>query len=86
MLNAIYSIARLILTGNQDVLRNPQIWDIAKRVGVNPLQVIFRFALQSGMLPLTGTTNEQHMTEDLDILTTFKLSRDDLQKIESIAI
>ena len=75
-----------LLTANQDVLRDPQVWEIAKRVGANPFQVIFRFALQIGMLPLTGTTNEQHMTDDLDILTKFKLSGDDLQKIESIAI
>jgi diketogulonate reductase-like aldo/keto reductase len=75
-----------LLTANQDVLRDPQVWEIAKRVGANPFQVIFRFALQIGMLPLTGTTNVQHMKDDLDILTKFKLSRDDLQKIESIAI
>jgi len=75
-----------LLTANQDVLREPQVWDIAKRVGANPLQVIFRFAIQIGMLPLTGTTNEQHMKDDLDVLTTFELSQDDIQKIESIAL
>ena len=75
-----------LLTANQDVLRDPQVWDIAKRVGANPLQVIFRFALQIGMVPLTGTTDEQHMKDDLDVLTKFELSQDDVQKIESIAI
>ncbi len=75
-----------LLTANQDVLRDPQVWEIAKRVGANPLQVIFRFVLQIGMLPLTGTTNEQHMKDDLAVLTQFELSQDDLQTIESIAI
>jgi diketogulonate reductase-like aldo/keto reductase len=75
-----------LLTANQDVLRDPQVWDIAKRVGANPLQVIFRFALQIGMLPLTGTTNEQHMKDDLAALTQFELSPDDLQTIEAIAV
>jgi diketogulonate reductase-like aldo/keto reductase len=74
-----------LLTANQDVLRDPAVWDIAKRVGANPLQVIFRFVLQIGMLPLTGTTNEQHMKDDLAVLTQFELSTDDVQKIESIA-
>ncbi len=74
-----------LLTANQDVLRDPQVWDIAKRVGANPMQVIFRFARQIGMLPLTGTTNEQHMKDDLTVLTQFDLSQDDIQKIESIA-
>ena len=75
-----------LLTANQEVLRNPQVWEIAKRVGANPLQVIFRFALQIGMLPVTGTTNEQHMKDDLAALTKFELSTDDLQKIEFIAL
>lgn len=75
-----------LLTANQDVLRDPQVWEIAKRVGANPLQVIFRFALQIGMLPVTGTTNEQHMKDDLAVLTKFELSTDDLQKIEFIAL
>jgi diketogulonate reductase-like aldo/keto reductase len=38
------------------------------------------------MLPLTGTTNEQHMKDDLAVLTQFELSTDDIQKIESIGI
>jgi diketogulonate reductase-like aldo/keto reductase len=75
-----------LLTANQDVLRDPQVWDIAKRVGGNPLQVIFRFALQIGMLPLTGTTNESHMNDDLAALTQFELSQEDLQTIEGIAV
>ncbi len=75
-----------LLTANQDVLRDPLVWDIAKRVEANPLQIIFRFALQLGMLPLTGTTNEQHMKDDLAILENFELSSDDIQTIESLAL
>ena len=30
-------------------------------------QVVFRFAVQLGMLPLTGTTDGTHMRHDLDI-------------------
>ncbi len=75
-----------LLTANQDVLRDQAVWSIAKRVGANPLQVIFRFALQAGMLPLTGTTNEQHMKDDLAVLTGFELSDEEVQTIESIAL
>jgi diketogulonate reductase-like aldo/keto reductase len=51
-------------------------------VGAGVAQVIFRFAQQVGMLPLTGTTNPQHMKEDLAVralhLTPEELqSRDD---------
>jgi len=75
-----------LLTANQDALRDPEVWSIAKRVGANPLQVIFRFALQVGMLPLTGTTHEQHMKDDLAVLTKFELSPEDIRTIETIAI
>ncbi|MDH5563184.1 MAG: aldo/keto reductase [Nitrospirota bacterium] len=75
-----------LLTANQDVLRDQAVWDIAKRVGANPLQVIFRFALQVGMLPLTGTTNEQHMKDDLAVLANFELTLEDVNKIEGIAV
>lgn len=75
-----------LLTANQDVLRDPAVWDIAKRVGANPMQIIFRFALQIGMLPLTGTTDESHMKQDLAVLTQFELSQNDLQIIETISV
>ena len=74
-----------LLTANQDTLREPEIWSIAKRLGTGPMQVIFRFAMQIGMLPLTGTTNEQHMKEDLAI-EHLELSQDEIQLIETIAV
>ncbi len=39
--------------------------------------------MQIGMLPLTGTTNQQHMTEDLQC-ERFTLSPDELALIETI--
>src|SRR5262245_51273639 len=47
-----------LLTANVPVLRHPPVVSIAKRLGVGPMQVIFRFAMQVGMVPLTGTSNE----------------------------
>ncbi len=74
-----------LLTANRDVLRDPTIWEIGNRVGVGPAQVIFRFAMQIGMLPLTGTTSEQHMNEDIQV-TNVELTPDDLKLIEMIAV
>ena len=56
------------LTANPDVLRSATVKQIAKRLVRTPAQVVFRFALQIGMLPLTGTTDPIHMREDLDVL------------------
>lgn len=69
-----------LLTANRLVLQDPGVISIARRLGKTPAQVIFRFALQVGMVPLTGTTDEQHMKEDLQI-RDFKLTADDISVI-----
>ena len=74
-----------LLTANPDVLAEPQVRAIAQREGVGPAQVIFRFAMQVGMLPLTGTTKQQHMLEDL-AAERITLSADEVQRIETIAL
>lgn len=73
-----------LLTANAPVLDHPPIASIAKKLGVQPMQVIFRFAMQVGMVPLTGTTNEQHMKEDLGV-SGIMLSSDEVSFIESVA-
>ena len=74
-----------LLTANQEVLVDPHVRAIAKRLGAGVAQVIFRFAMQIGMLPLTGTTNPQHMKEDLQA-DQVTLSPEDIQRIETIAL
>ena len=73
-----------LLTANREVLADPEIRTIAKRLG-GPAQIIFRFAMQIGMLPLTGTTNQQHMKQDLQA-EQFTLSAEEIQRIEAIAL
>ena len=74
-----------LLTANREVFMDPIVRGIAARLGTGIAQVIFRFAMQVGMLPLTGTTSAQHMKDDLQgeqlVLTT-----DDIQQIETIGL
>jgi diketogulonate reductase-like aldo/keto reductase len=58
---------------------------MAARYGMGLAQLIFCFAIQIGMAPLTGTTNLQHMKEDLQS-DRFTLAPDDLRRIESIGL
>jgi diketogulonate reductase-like aldo/keto reductase len=74
-----------LLTANTEVLADPEIRTIAKRLKTGPAQIIFRFAMQIGMLPLTGTTSQQHMREDLQV-EQFALSSEEIQRIETIAL
>ena len=54
-----------LLTANRDVVAHRAVRAIAARHGRTPAQVVFRFARQVGMLPLTGTTRLEHMRDDL---------------------
>jgi diketogulonate reductase-like aldo/keto reductase len=72
-----------LLTANPFVMQNPEVRSIARELGRTPEQVIFRFSMQAGMTPLTGTTSEQHMKEDLQAVD-FELKDDDVQLIEAI--
>jgi diketogulonate reductase-like aldo/keto reductase len=74
-----------LLTANRGVLVEPEVRIIAERCKTGVAQVIFRFAMQIGMLPLTGTTTPQHMTDDL-ACEQFTLSADDLKLVESIGL
>ncbi|MDD1631190.1 MAG: aldo/keto reductase, partial [Methylococcaceae bacterium] len=57
-----------LLTANSAELNRPELVDISNRLGCSPAQVVFRFALQVGMIPLTGTSSKNHMQEDLAII------------------
>ena len=73
-----------LLTANLRELSNPAFGRLLARVGRTPAQVVFRFAMQVGMQPLTGTTSAAHMREDLESYD-FELSADDLRVMENIA-
>jgi diketogulonate reductase-like aldo/keto reductase len=65
-----------LVTANREVLASPQVREIAKRHGRTLAQIVFRFALEIAMMPLTGTSDSQHMRQDLDVFD-FALSADE---------
>jgi diketogulonate reductase-like aldo/keto reductase len=73
-----------LLTANVEVLRHRLIAGLAARERATPAQVVFRFALAVGMLPLTGTSSAEHMRQDL-ASPALTLSADEVQAIESLA-
>jgi diketogulonate reductase-like aldo/keto reductase len=54
-----------LLTANLEVLRHPLVSGLATAAHVTPAQVVFSFARAIGMLPLTGTSDLEHMRQDL---------------------
>ena len=73
-----------LLTANQEVLHHPLIASLAASANATPAQVVFSFARSIGILPLTGTTNAQHMKQDL-ASRDVKLPPEAVQAIESVA-
>jgi diketogulonate reductase-like aldo/keto reductase len=68
------------LTANPHKLETEVIQAIAKTHKRTGPQVFFRFLHQLGIVPLTGTCSEQHMSEDLSILD-FELSDAEMEMI-----
>ncbi|MGA9528867.1 MAG: aldo/keto reductase [Terriglobales bacterium] len=74
-----------LLTANIEVLHHPLLASIAERANAGLAQTVFAFARAIGILPLTGTSDIEHMKQDLASLL-LGLPREAVEAIESIAI
>ena len=72
-----------LLTANPGAVGHPFTESIAERLEVTAEQVIFAFAREIGMTPLTGTTNADHMQQDLDALS-INLSAEEVSQLEQV--
>jgi diketogulonate reductase-like aldo/keto reductase len=73
-----------LLTANVEVLHHPSITGLAASANATPAQIIFSFARAIGMLPLTGTSNAEHMKQDLASVH-LTLPPDAVNEIEALA-
>jgi diketogulonate reductase-like aldo/keto reductase len=73
-----------LLTANRAVLAHPEMVRLAQRHGRTVSQIVFRFAMDVGMVPLTGTTDPDHMRADLEVFD-FRLTPEETQRIERLA-
>jgi diketogulonate reductase-like aldo/keto reductase len=73
-----------LLTANRQLLARPEMTRIAQRRGRSAAQIVFRFALEVGMITLTGTTDTEHMRDDLAVFD-FRLEPEDVSCIETLA-
>jgi diketogulonate reductase-like aldo/keto reductase len=73
-----------LLTANRSELASAPVRELMARTGRSAAELVFRFALEVGMLPLTGTSSEVHMRLDLSALD-FELARADVEMLERIS-
>ncbi len=74
-----------LLTANKAALVRPVVDAIMQRTGHTREQLVFAFACQVGMVPLTGTSSTQHLEEDLAALA-IELAPADVQTLERIGL
>ncbi len=72
-----------LLTANVDQVNSDEVMSLARKYKVDPAQIIFRFAYQVGMIPITGTTNSIRMKKNLTI-SDFELTVSEIELIENI--
>jgi len=77
--NILYQ-AFALLSGNRQALVKPCVTEIAHHHNKTVPQVIYRFAFELGMVPLTGTTDVSHMREALDIFD-FTLTHNEIETL-----
>jgi diketogulonate reductase-like aldo/keto reductase len=73
-----------LLTANIDVLHDSLVGGLASRANLSPAQVVFAFARSIGILQLTGTSNAEHMRQDL-ASTNVELSAEAVRAVEAVA-
>ncbi|WJY28063.1 aldo/keto reductase [Sporosarcina trichiuri] len=66
-----------------DVLTNDTIASIAEKYNKEPAQIIIRWNLQNGVLPIVKASSYDHQKANLDVFD-FKLSDEDIQTIDSL--
>jgi diketogulonate reductase-like aldo/keto reductase len=73
-----------LLTANPHVAASAPVARAAARRGVSAAAIVFRFALDLGMLPLTGTSSAAHMRDDLGALGLAPLDDAERRAIEEL--
>lgn len=65
--NGIFYQSFWTLTGAGSLLSNKSVLALAKATGSSTAQVIYKMAQLYSVVPISGTTNEQHMKDDVEI-------------------
>lgn len=69
--------------GNDSVLTEDIIKELANKYGKSPAQIILRWHNQKGVIVIPGSKNPKHIKDNLNIFD-FELSDDDMKKIDEL--
>jgi 2,5-diketo-D-gluconate reductase A len=66
-----------------DLLARPTIVDLARRRSKTPAQIVLRWHVQLGLIPIPKTSKPARMAENLDVFD-FELTEDEMNELESL--
>ncbi len=69
--------------GGNSVLREPAVRDIAARIGKTPGQVVLRWHLELGAVPIPKSSNRDRLADNLDVFG-FELEPADIEAISAL--
>ena len=67
----------------KEILSNPVIVKIAKSYQKSPAQIVLRWQIQSGFIPIPGSKNRAHIIENISIFD-FQLTSEDMKSIANL--
>ncbi|KAI5455473.1 hypothetical protein NCC49_000283 [Naganishia albida] len=70
------------LSGNPALLQSPPVTALAEKYGLSAAQVLFKFCQSIGITPLSGTTTEQHMKDDVAVEATPDFADAEVEALE----
>ena len=69
--------------GNNSVLTEEVIKELAEKYGKSEAQIILRWHNQKGVIVIPGSKNPEHIKDNLNIFD-FELSEEDMKKIDEL--
>ncbi len=69
--------------GNDSVLTEDIIKELANKYGKSPAQIILRWHNQKGVIVIPGSKNPEHIKDNLNIFD-FEISEEDMKKIDEL--
>jgi 2,5-diketo-D-gluconate reductase A len=66
-----------------DLLADPTIGDIARRYAKTPAQIVLRWHVQLGLVPIPKSSKPERLAENIDVFD-FELSAEDMNEIEAL--
>ncbi len=72
-----------VARGDKELINNPILVEIAKKYNKTVSQIILRWDIDTGTIPIPGASSEKHIFENIDVFD-FQLTEDEINRINQL--